>query len=317
MKINLNFYIGGDTMKKINGIIYALLSSAAFGIMPIFAKYAANNGSNTLTILSTRFLLSALILFVYFLFKKINYKVEKKQLIALGIVALCGFVPTASLLFFSYNYISTGLATTLHFIYPAVVVVANRVFFKDPLTKNKLISLFLSMVSIYLLVGVKFDNVNLFGVTLALISGFTHSISIFGMNKVELKTLDNNVSVFYISIFAGLAIFSITALTGSIKLAINPYTVSSLLGIALISNIASIALLMKAIKIIGPSPSAILGTFEPIVSIIMGIILFSEDFTFSIFIGTLLILASVVLLSKEKSLEESPIQSQKEFLDLS
>lgn len=299
-------------MKKINGIIYALLSSAAFGIMPIFAKYAANNGSNTLSILSTRFLLSALILFVYFLFKKVNYKIDKNQLKALAVVALCGFVPTASLLFFSYNYIPTGLATTLHFIYPAVVVAVNRILFKDPLTKNKLISLFLSMLSIYLLVGFKFENINIIGVVLALASGFTHSISIFGMNNSTLKTVDNLVSVFYISIFAGIAIFTTTAITGNIALPINTYTVTSLIGISLISNIASILLLMMAIKIIGPSPSAILGTFEPIVSIIMGIILFKEAFTFSVFLGTVLILVSVVLLAKEKPEEELQVEILKE-----
>lgn len=299
-------------MKKINGIIYALLSSAAFGIMPIFAKYAANNGSNTLSILSTRFLLSALILFVYFLFKKVNYKIDKNQLKALAVVSLCGFVPTASLLFFSYNYIPTGLATTLHFIYPAVVVAINRIFFKDPLTKNKLISLFLSMISIYLLVGFKFENINIIGVVLALASGFTHSISIFGMNNSTLKTVDNLVSVFYISIFAGITIFTATALTGNIALPINTYTVTSLIGISLISNIASILLLMMAIKIIGPSPSAILGTFEPIVSIIMGIILFKEAFTFSVFLGTVLILVSVVLLAKEKPEEELQVEILKE-----
>ncbi|MEG0774101.1 DMT family transporter [Clostridium sp.] len=302
-------------MKKINGIVYALLSSAAFGIMPIFAKYAANNGSNTLTILSVRFLLSALILFLYFLFKKVNYKLEKKQLKSLVFVSFCGFVPTASLLLFSYNYISTGLATTLHFIYPAVVVVVNRIFFKDPLTKNKVLSLLLSMISIYLLIGFKFENINILGVVLAIASGFTHSISIFGMNQVELKTIDNNVSVFYISIFAGLAIFSVTAITGNIALPLNVYTVPSLLGISLISNIAAIALLMKAIKIIGPSPSAILGTFEPIVSIILGIILFSEPFTLTIFIGTILILASVVILSKEKSQEVTQESFEKEALE--
>ncbi|WP_291574460.1 DMT family transporter [Clostridium sp. UBA4548] len=299
-------------MKKINGIIYALLSSAAFGIMPIFAKYAANNGSNTLSILSTRFLLSALILFVYFLFKKVNYKIDKNQLKALAVVSLCGFVPTASLLFFSYNYIPTGLATTLHFIYPAVVVAINRIFFKDPLTKNKLISLFLSMISIYLLVGFKFENINIIGVVLALASGFTHSISIFGMNNSALKTLDNLVSVFYISIFAGITIFTATAITGNIALPINTYTVTSLIGISLISNIASILLLMMAIKIIGPSPSAILGTFEPIVSIIMGIILFKEAFTFSVFLGTVLILVSVVLLAKEKPEKELQVEILKE-----
>ncbi|EQB89753.1 hypothetical protein M918_19085 [Clostridium sp. BL8] len=193
-----------------------------------------------------------------------------------------------------------------------MVVAANRIFFKDPLTKNKLISLFLSMISIYLLVGFKFENINIIGVILALASGFTHSISIFSMNNSTLKNLNNLVSVFYISIFAGIAIFTATAATGNIALPINPYTVTSLIGIALISNIASILLLMMAIKIIGPSPSAILGTFEPIVSIIMGIILFKEAFTFSVFLGTVLILASVVILSKEKPEEELQIEILKE-----
>jgi drug/metabolite transporter (DMT)-like permease len=62
----------------------------------------------------------------------------------------------------------------------------------------------------------------------------------------------------------------------SFKMPVNFPVISSAIGISLISTIVSIALFMKALKIIGPTSTSILGTFEPIVSIIMGIILFRE-----------------------------------------
>jgi len=303
-------FYGGIKLKKFDGIIYALLSSAAFGIMPIFAKYAYNHGSNTLTVLSSRFLFSALILFLYFMFKGISLKLNKNQTITLILVSIFGYSSTATMLFFSYNYISLGLATTLHFVYPVVVVVANRIIFKEPLTKNKVIALTLSMLSIYLLVGFKVENINFLGISLALLSGFTHSISIIGMNRPELKELDNKICVFYFSIISGTIIFLITLLSGNLQLDVNLYTVMSMTGISTVSTILAIVLLMKAIKIIGPSPSAILGTFEPIVSIILGIILFGEAITLTIVIGTILILASVVILAKENT-KENNINNEK------
>lgn len=286
-------------MSKLQGIFYAMLASAAFGFMPIFAKTASNNGSNTLTILSLRFSLAFIMLLVYLLFTKTDFKVTRSQLIILLLIGGLGYTSTGLTLFFSYNYIPVGVATTMHFLYPAVVMIFNYFLYNEKITGHKFIALFLSLAGVYVLVGSKSAGFNLSGSILAILSAFAFTGCVMGMNHPEVKKVSNIVSVFYFSLSAGTIFILFTLTTGSFKLPLNLPTVSSVIGISLISTIISIALFMKALKIIGPTSTSILGTFEPIVSIIMGIILFREKLTPIMAVGTTLILLSVVILAKE------------------
>jgi drug/metabolite transporter (DMT)-like permease len=282
------------------GIIYALLSSAAFGFMPIFAKIMYINGSNTLTVLTLRFLLAAFMLLIYFLIKKVDFKVNKTQLLILCMIGGFGYTSTGLTLFYSYSYISVGVATTMHFIYPAIVIILNYLIYKEVFNKYKIIALLLSIAGVYVLIGVKAEGLHIGGSLLALLSGFTYASCVMGMNHKEIKKLSTLVTVFYFSICAGTSLLIFTLLSKNLYFPLNTYTISSVIGISLISTIVSIGLFVKALKIIGPSRTSILGTFEPIVSIIMGIILFRERITIALIIGTILILASVVILAKEK-----------------
>lgn len=287
-------------MKKIYGIIYALLSSAAFGFMPIFAKIIYNNGSNTLTVISLRFLLAALMLYIYFLFAKVDFRVNKAQFTILALIGLIGYTSTGLTLFYSYNYITVGLATTMHFVYPAIVIILNYFIYRESFTKNKVIALLVSITGVYILIGVKAEGLHIGGVILAIASGFCYAACVMGMNNKEIKKLSNLVTVFYFSLFAGVSLIIFTLLSGKFIFPVNIETTTSIIGISFISTIVSIGLFVKALKIIGASSTSILGTFEPIVSIIMGIILFKEKLTITLIIGTILILTSVVILSKEK-----------------
>ncbi len=287
-------------MNRFSGILYALLSSAAFGFMPVFAKVLYNNGSNTLTVLSFRFTLAALMLLVYFLIKKVDFRVSRKQLFLLCIVGIIGYTSTGLTLFYSYNYISVGLATTMHFIYPAIVIILNFLIYKEGFSKNKLSALLLSIAGVYILIGFKAEGIHLGGTIIALLSGFTYAGCVIGMNHPELKKLSNLVTVFYFSLSAGIALFIFTLFCRQLNFPVTLQTVVSITGISLVSTIISIGLFVKALKIIGASSTSILGTFEPIVSIIMGILLFNEKLTLTLIIGTILILSSVILLAKEK-----------------
>lgn len=285
-------------MRKLPGIIFAILSSTAFGFMPIFAKIAYNNGSNATTLLAFRFLLAAIMLSIYFYIKKIFLNINKKQLYIILLVGLLGYTSTGIVLFLSYNYISVGLATTMHFVYPAVVIVLNYIIYKETLTKNKILALLISLIGVYVLIGINSNEINLKGAFLALLSGFTFAGCVMGINHPELKKLDNSVQVFYFSVCASAVFFIFSIFTGQLVLQLNIYILFSYIGISLISTIISIVLFIKAVKIIGASSASILGTFEPIVSIIMGIILFNEQLSFTIIVGTLLILAAVFIIAK-------------------
>lgn len=268
--------------------------------MPIFAKIIYNNGSNTLTVVSLRFLLAALMLFVYFLVANINYKVNKNQLMLLSVIGFLGYTSTGLTLFYSYNYISVGLATTMHFIYPAIVIILNYFIYKEAFSRNKIIALLVSIAGVYILIGVKAQGLNIWGAVLAISSGFTYAGCVMGMNNKEIKKLSTLVTVFYFSLFAGSSLLIYTFLSGKLIFPVNLQTTTSIIGISLVSTIISIGLFVKALKIIGPSSTSILGTFEPIVSIILGILIFNERLTITLVIGTILILTSVVILSKEK-----------------
>ncbi|ABK62370.1 DMT family transporter [Clostridium novyi] len=296
-------------MKRINGIIYALLSSTAFGFMPIFAKVAYNHGSNCFSVLTFRFLIAALILFVYFMIKKIDFKINKKQLNEVFLIGSIGYTSTGIGLFLSYKYISVGLATTMHFVYPAAVILMSYILYKDNFTKNKVLALIFSLAGVYVLAGKAGQCINPLGVSLAILSGLTYAACIIAMNKEEIKELDNTVVVFYFSLFSGITLLIFSLLTKNFVVTFDLYANVSILGISVISTIAATVLFIKALKIIGASSTSILATCEPIVSIIMGILLFKEKLTSAIIFGTILILLSVIILAKEKNSPEVQVEA--------
>lgn len=284
-------------MKKINGVIYTVVSSAAFGVMPIFAKIAYNGGANALTVLFLRFFLAALIILPYIVVTKKDFKINKTQLMHIIFLGIIGYTATTYTLFLAYNYISVGLATTMHFIYPVVVTVLAVILYKEKLYWSKIWALALSVLGIYLLVGGGNATLNFKGVALAIVSGFFYAYYIVGVSHSEINKIDTFVLTFYLASIAALSLFIMGMINGQLDFNIKPYSFLASSGIALVSTVLALTMFLKGIKIIGPSSAAILSTLEPIVSIILGVLILKEELSFTIVIGCVLILLSVIILT--------------------
>lgn len=287
-------------MNNYKGIVYAMLASTAFGLMPIFAKYAYNNGSNSNTVLLFRFAIAAIILFVYLKIKKIDMRITKKQFLIISFLGLIGYTVTTQTLFMSYDYLDVGLASTLHFIYPAVVCVMEFLFFKKKIGSKKIISLILAGIGVYSLVAFENRTIHTLGIILAIFSGITYAINVIALTLDEIKSIDNRVTTMYLSLTAAIGMFVYGLFDKSIVTKMNGELAISYILIAVVSTILGIVLLLKAIEIIGASSASILSTFEPIISILLGAILFKEKLTFALFIGGAFILASAIMIAKEK-----------------
>lgn len=292
---------GTSIVNKYKGIAYALLSSTAFGVMPILARIAYTNGSNPTTVLMFRFLISTLILYIYLKFSHININLKKEQTLLLIFIGITGYTITTQALFMSYNYLGAGLATTLHFIYPVVVCIASFIFFKNKLSNKKIISLILAAIGVYSLVALKNSTVNILGISLALFSGIAYGLTLIALNLKSIRALDNRITTMYLCLGSTIGMILCGIFNNSITLNFNFKIVSCYLGISIISTILSIILLLKSIEIIGVSSSSILGTFEPIVSVFLGIIFLNEELSFALLIGSAFILISTVILAKDKS----------------
>lgn len=291
---------GDIFLNNYKGITYALLSSTAFGIMPILARIAYANGSNPTTVLIFRFLISSLILFLYLKFRNIKIELNHKQVLLLISIGIIGYTITTQTLFISYSYLGAGLATTLHFIYPVVVCVLGFILFKNKMSNKKIISLLLAAIGIYSLVAFKNNSLNILGISLALFSGISYGITMIVLNLKSIKNLSNSITTMYVCIGSTIGMIIYGVFTNTIVINFNFKAISCYLGISIISTILSIILLLKAIKIIGVSSSSILGTFEPVVSILLGALFLDEKLTFTLLIGSSLILISTIILAKDK-----------------
>lgn len=287
-------------MEKYKGIVYAILSSVAFGLMPIFAKIAYSFGATPTSVLIYRFLLAALILFGYLKVKGIKTKVDKRSFIILFLIGLLGYTVTTQTLFISYNYLGAGIATTLHFIYPAVVCLIGFFVYKDKMSKGKIISLILAGLGVCALVLFEDGIVSSFGIFLAVISGITYGLNVIALGHKSIKHIDKKVSTMYVSFGSFVGIFLYGLVEGDFSLKLNGGLLFAYICIAVVSTIISIVFLCKAIETIGTASASILGTFEPIVSIFLGVLLFGEHLSFAIVIGTVLIIISTILLVKDK-----------------
>lgn len=283
-------------MNFIKGIIFTIISAFVFGFTPILAKITYAGGNNAITLTFLRALLGLPFLYIGMRKNKTVLKITKDEFFKFILLSFLGIGITTTSLYSSYNYISVGMATTLHFIYPCVVYFICILFFKEKITKKKLTALVFSSFGIIMLID-KVSYGNTVGIFLATLSGITYGLFLVYLDKSGFKHMDAFKCTFYISLFNIVGLFVFGKFTGDLTFALD---LSAWLITILISFLTSIfgnAFLQLGVKYCGATTASILCTFEPITSVILGIIFLSEHITIFKFLGCIFIILAVVLLS--------------------
>lgn len=283
-------------MNFIKGIIFTIISAFVFGFTPILAKITYAGGNNAITLTFLRALFGLPFLYIGMRKNKTVLKITKDEFFKFILLSFLGIGITTISLYSSYNYISVGMATTLHFIYPCVVYFICILFFKEKITKKKLTALIFSSFGIIMLID-KVSYGNTVGIFLATLSGITYGLFLVYLDKSGFKHMDAFKCTFYISLFNIVGIFFFGKFTGDLTFALD---LSAWLITILISFLTSIfgnAFLQLGVKYCGATTASILCTFEPITSVILGIIFLSEHITIFKFLGCIFIILAVVLLS--------------------
>ena len=225
-----------------------------------------------------------------------SIKITKDELIKIILVSSIGYAGTAILLFLSYNYISTGVATTIHFMYPIFVILESMLFFKEKGNPIKILSVVLCTIGILMLYGGDAD-VSVMGMVLAFLSSITYSFYVLYIDKSGLKSMNPIKLTFYMCLIGAIIMFAFSIFTNTFTVKLNPLGWLYTTVLSIVISLGAVTLLSVGIGIIGPQNAAILSTFEPITSVIIGVLVFGEGFGIKILIGCVLILISVVLIA--------------------
>ncbi|MFO8192598.1 MAG: DMT family transporter [Bacillota bacterium] len=282
-------------LTKTRGILLIMIAAVCFGLLPLFATIAYANGFNPITLTLFRFGFGAGLLYTYIRIKGINYRVSKWQFFMLFQAGLIGYGLMMLILVASYNYIPTGLATTLHFVYPIAIMIGSIFIFKEAVDWKSITALIFSVVGIYFLTGFNsLQSLNIFGVSLALVSGVLYAYYVLTIARSSLREVSAFVIAFYISFFNTLILLVVCAFTGDLQLNITYTGFLSILSLSLISGFVGMVAFHAGLKIIQATTASILSTFELITSLLVGVFLLAEVLAWYHILGSMLIIFSVI-----------------------
>ncbi|MDO5755123.1 MAG: EamA family transporter [Tissierellia bacterium] len=294
-------------MNQLMGMIYTMISAFVFGFTPILVNITFDHGNNPVMMAFFRGFLVLPVLFISLNSRRVSLKVDRKQGVQLFILSVIGGGLTTVVLYSSYQYMSVGGATTLHFIYPAIVTFIGILFFKERSNLLKLAALILSMIGVFILADFR-SGTSLKGIFLATISGFTYAFYIIYMDRSGLKNMDSIKVTFYNCLMNSVFLTIYGMISGDFTLKLPPIVWGISFFVAVVTAILGVAFLQMGIMIVGPSTASILSTLEPITSVILGVFILHESADMKKIIACTLIFLSVILLSYGTKLEERKLR---------
>lgn len=284
-------------MSKLKGYALGVTSSATFGLIPLFSLPLLQAGMNTPSILMFRFGIAAIVVAAIILGKHLSAKVTWRQVSILALMGVLNFF-SALLLFTGYSYMSSGVTTVTHFVYPIFVSLIMFLFFGQKMPWSNALAIVLAIMGVALLAGVlEGDNrVSLLGLFIVVLSGLAYALYIVVVNKSGISSVHYLTITFYVMLFDCLlfGLFAATSPGITPPLAWNHWGL--LLLLALLPSVVSNITLVLAIDLLGSTPTAILGAMEPVTAVGVGALFFGEQITLWQGIGIFAILLAVFVI---------------------
>ena len=292
-------------MNRIKGILYAAVSSSTFGLAPFFSLTLLLAGFSAFEVLSYRWGVATIALTLFGWCSGCSFRLEKKDFLVVLLLSLLRAVTSFSLLI-AYQNIATGVASTIHFMYPLAVSLVMMYFFQEKKSLWVMFAVFMSLLGAALLSSGELEAKNgdtIVGLVAACVSVFSYAGYIVCVRMTRAVRINSTVLTCYV-MGLGTVLYFIGALTTSgLRLVADGYTWLIILGLALPATAISNITLVRAIKYAGPTLTSILGAMEPLTAVVIGVFVFKELFTLNSAIGIILILlaVSVVIFRKQKN----------------
>ncbi|MBR2637718.1 MAG: DMT family transporter [Bacteroidaceae bacterium] len=275
-----------------------IITGITYGLNPLFAVPLMNKGAAIESILFFRYLFAVILLGLFLMLTRQSFKISAKQAAVLLILGLL-YTSSSLLLFDAYNYIASGLATTLVFLSPVLVAII-MVFLRVVPSWPVWLAIAATFGGVLMMTqGNGSETINPIGVILSLGSALAYSLFIVIINRSKMiADISNTLLTFYALtvgafVFLGKIIFSNTAVTAGITTSGDWL---NLIGLALLPTIVSTATLAIASRNIGATKASILGVFEPITAILVGTLMFGEPLTTNIVVGIGIAMAAVTFM---------------------
>lgn len=287
-------------MQRRWSLIAVIVSAACFGTLAVLTPLAYRSGAEPLPLLAWRFLIASVLLgVVASLRDRRALLVPLSDVGRFSVLALTGYGAASVCFFFALEYADASIVAVLLYAYPALVVIANWLFFGHRATWQQGVAVLLTFVGCALVVGLGTGEMHAQWQGIVLGLGAAVGYTLF--NLLSARWLEGRSRLTMMAYTFGIAVIlpvvGTTVTQGFAALSPADWTATTwwlLIAIVLVPTFAAITLYLEGIRGLGPAQAAVVSTFEPLFTIVLAAWLLQERLTMLQFVGAALVFAGVV-----------------------
>lgn len=280
------------------GFALALVSASSFGVLPIFAKLAFDEGVDVGALLFWRFGLACVVLWTVVAARAARpggpLAVPRRRaarLFALGLL----YAVNSAFYFLALYRIPASTTSLIFYVYPALVALLGIAWLRRPVRLVKLAALATTLTGVFLTVGFSTGPLDPLGVALALASAGVLAVYLV-LSEAALAGLPTLRATAFVVSGTALAFLAAELVRGGL---VPPPTAVAwlLVGImATVSTALSIVAMLGAVGRLGSGTTAIVSTLEPAITTALATLVLGERMAPRQLLGAALILAGVLFL---------------------
>ena len=279
---------------KALGMGLTSLSAVLFGLMPVGASWIYAWGGDPVTLTFYRNLMVVPVLLAAMKAEGISFRTTRREAALLLLVGIGFRASTTLMLYQSYLYIPTGVATTLHFLYPLLTALVCRLGFRERLGPWKAAALALAAAGLWLSLDLEGGGAPL-GFLLAVATACTYAGYVVSMDRTALREMHPHKVACYMGLGNAAAMVCVGVPTGQLR-PIQPAPVLLLTFLLAVGTaFFAVTLFQRGIRLLGASSAALFSMLEPITSVAAGWLLLGEEPGLRSLLGCGLILGGVAL----------------------
>ncbi|MES2607973.1 MAG: DMT family transporter [Pseudomonadota bacterium] len=289
---------------EVKGIILAILSAVLYGSLPIIGLHITATGLSIEAMLFFRFMLSFILLAC--LFPSSVFSINKTMLVQF-FFAILGYVVSSFLYFKSTEYIDTGLAMTVFFIYPMILALINYVILKETLPLSQKLGMLFAFIALLFLTDFKFHYKGdmFFGFMLGIVGGAGYAVYVFLTRATGLKAITLTAWV-----CLGAALFFAVQSLATNTLSAPPLTVVwYMIALPIICTVLPIIFFIEAVNLIGTIKTSLISILEPATTLAFGMIFLAEQITWIQSIGLVFMVISLFVMEGVDLLKNKRVET--------
>lgn len=284
------------------GSIYLTLAASIWGGMFVVVKIVVSV-IPPIELVWLRYLVAGVVLFIWGIITKKKWRIDKRDWKWIFLIGLIG--NTISIVTQEYGTLfssaQTGAIVTS--ATPAFMLIFAKVLLKEKLTKRKVVSVVLATLGVFLIVGI--DRVDLshqLGGIFLFIAALT-----WALMSILIKLVPSKYSIYLITnyaIWVAGTLLTPFVIADFQQIAWNrlqePIIGGGILYLGAVSTAGAFILWNKGIQMMDCATSGLFFFFQPLVGTFLGWLILHEPLTIWFWIGSLLIFASVLLITLKR-----------------